>query len=190
MNDIISSPDRFFDLNKKQFDKVKLICKDFPKIFGEIYVAMFAENGIIKIGNGVVINSAFEANPVGGKKTCFLFKGDGAVIEIGDNVAMSNVTIAAMTSVVIGNGVFLGGGVKIFDTDFHSVDYEERVADISIPSSPVEIADKSFIGADAMILKGVRIGERSVVGARSLVSKSIPDGEIWAGNPAKFTKKL
>ena len=36
-----------------------------------------------------------------------------------------------------------------------------------------------------MILKGVTIGARAVIGAGSVVTKDVPDGEIWAGNPAK-----
>ena len=52
------------------------------------------------------------------------------------------------------------------------------------------IKDHAFIGAHSLILKGVTIGKYSVVGAGSVVTKSIPDGEIWAGNPAHFIRKL
>ena len=55
---------------------------------------------------------------------------------------------------------------------------------------PVVIKDGAFIGAHCIILKGVSIGEKSVVGAGSVVTKSIPDGEIWAGNPAKFIRRI
>ena len=47
-----------------------------------------------------------------------------------------------------------------------------------------------FIGANSIILKGVTIGERSIIGAGSVVTKNIPDDEIWAGNPAKFIRKI
>ena len=57
-------------------------------------------------------------------------------------------------------------------------------------TSPVIIKDGAFIGAHSIILKGVIIGEKSIVGAGSVVTKSIPDGEIWAGNPAKFIRKI
>jgi acetyltransferase-like isoleucine patch superfamily enzyme len=57
-------------------------------------------------------------------------------------------------------------------------------------TKPVVIRDGAFIGAHTIVLKGVTIGERSVVGAGSVVTKDIPDGEIWAGNPARFIRKL
>jgi acetyltransferase-like isoleucine patch superfamily enzyme len=176
--------------NENEFKKVTFICDEFPTIFGEILVAKFADGGTVKIGKNVDINSAFWANPVGGTQTCFLIKGNDAVIEIGDNVGMSNVVLAARTSITIGQYVNLGGGVKIFDTDFHSIDLQERLNDINIPTRPVFIEDGCFIGADAIILKGVTIGKESVVGAGSVVAKSIPAGEIWGGNPAKFIKIL
>ena len=47
-----------------------------------------------------------------------------------------------------------------------------------------------FIGGGSIILKGVTIGERAVVGAGTVVTKDIPAGEIWAGNPARFIRKL
>lgn len=41
-----------------------------------------------------------------------------------------------------------------------------------------------------MILKGSIIGARSIIGANSVVSGTVPADEIWAGNPAKFIRKI
>ena len=64
------------------------------------------------------------------------------------------------------------------------------VPETGILTRPVVIRDGAFIGAHSIILKGVTVGEKSVVGAGSVVTRSIPDGEIWAGNPARFIRKL
>ena len=40
------------------------------------------------------------------------------------------------------------------------------------------------------MLKGVTIGENSVVGAGSVVTHDVPKNEVWAGNPARFVKKI
>ncbi len=55
--------------------------------------------------------------------------------------------------------------------------------------SSVLIKKNAFIGAHTIILKGVTVGERSIIGAGSVVTKSIPDDEVWAGNPAKRIRK-
>ena len=176
--------------NRWAFRKHGVQYEEFPTIYGRILIAKFADGGTIKLGMGVIINSAYWANPTGGNRTCFLIKGPEAVIEIGDNTGMSNVLLAARTRITVGSNISFGGGAKIFDTDFHSLDLQERKADVNIPTAPVVIEDGVFIGADAIILKGVTIGAESVIGAGSLVAKSVPPGEIWGGNPAKFIKKL
>jgi acetyltransferase-like isoleucine patch superfamily enzyme len=84
----------------------------------------------------------------------------------------------------------VGGGTKIYDTDFHWLEFEKRISEPGGKTAPVIIKDGAFIGAHCIILKGVSIGEKSIVGAGSVVTKSIPDGEIWAGNPAKFIKRV
>jgi acetyltransferase-like isoleucine patch superfamily enzyme len=50
----------------------------------------------------------------------------------------------------------------------------------------VEIGNDVFIGAQSVIMPGVRIGDRVVVGAGSVVTKSVPSGAIVAGVPAKI----
>lgn len=46
------------------------------------------------------------------------------------------------------------------------------------------------MGAYCIILKGVTIGDNSVIGAGSVVTRDVPANEVWAGNPARFMKKL
>lgn len=82
----------------------------------------------------------------------------------------------------------------IYDTDFHSLDYTQRnnrADDIKHrKNKPVIIGDNVFIGAHSTILKEVNIGDNSIIGASSVVTKSVPQNEIWGGNPARFLKKL
>lgn len=165
---------------------------DLPLINGRIHVADFAgdQSGRFRFGEGVVINSSFESNPVGGERTVLLFKGPDALIEIGDRTGISNAMIAAYERVSIGADVNLGAGCKIMDTDFHPLDLRERIANINIPHRPVTIEDGVFIGTEAIICKGVTIGRESIVAAGAVVVKNIPPGEIWGGNPAKFIRKL
>ena len=119
----------------------------------------------------------------------------GAVVEIGNNVGISSSTIVARCSIKIGDNVKIGGGTYILDSDFHSLDPEIRASDrltdaATAKSAPVEIRENAFIGARSMILKGVTVGRNSVVGAGSVVVRSVPDNQVWAGNPARFIKKL
>ena len=90
----------------------------------------------------------------------------------------------------LGNQILVGGGTKIYDTDFHWLEFERRMSELGGATNPVVIKDGAFIGAHCIILKGVTIGEKSIVGAGSVVTKSIPDGEIWAGNPAKYIRRI
>jgi acetyltransferase-like isoleucine patch superfamily enzyme len=46
------------------------------------------------------------------------------------------------------------------------------------------------IGAGSVLLCGIEIGEKAMIGAGSVVTKSVPAGELWAGNPARFIRKI
>jgi acetyltransferase-like isoleucine patch superfamily enzyme len=96
-------------------------------------------------------------------------------------------------SIRIGNHCLIAGGVSIRDLDGHPLDAEQRRA--SEPTSPsgvraVVVEDDVWIGAGAMILKGVTIGARSVVGAGAVISRDVPPDCVVAGNPARVVKQL
>jgi len=148
-------------------------------------------HGEVIFGKNLKINSSVSANPVRGSKSV-IFVDDGARLVLGDNVGISNSVIYAKREIVIEDNVMIGAGSAIYDSDFHSIDYFERVnlGDKEVVHKPVKIEEGAFIGAGSIILKGVNVGARSIVGAGSVVTRSIPSGEIWAGNPAKFIKRL
>lgn len=132
------------------------------------------------------------ANQIGFNTPC-VFRAENGSIIIGDNVGMSQTTLIAKgADITIGDNVKLGGGVKVYTTDFHSLDYMKRReydADMhDRKCAPVMIGDDCFIGAGVIILKGVHIGARTVIGAGSVVTKDIPADVIAAGNPCKVIK--
>ena len=145
----------------------------------------------IFIGDHVNINSSLAADPIGGDTRTILYTRHKGIIKIGNYVGISNTTIVADVSVVIGDWTNIGGDTKIYDTDFHSLDPDIRYnGDTDIKSKSVVIGSKVFIGGHCIILKGVTIGNGAVIGAGSVVSRNVPSNEIWAGNPAKFIRKV
>ena len=175
-------------LNRQMFKRNKVQVGKTLSINGRIYIM----GNNIKIGDFVHINSSYKFNPIGGDMRTMLITCNDGRITIGNSVGISNSTTVARLPVTIEDDVLIGGACKIYDTNFHSLEYEYRMQkpDTHIASAPVLIKKGAFIGAHTIILKGVTVGEKSIVGAGSVVTKDIPDGEIWAGNPARFIRKI
>lgn len=106
------------------------------------------------------------------------------VIDIGDDVGMSGASITAYSRVKIGSRVLIGSGALIVDNDAHPVFPEGRRYSPEVPFAPVEIGDDVFIGARAIILKGVHIANGAVIGAGAVVTRDVPMYAVVAGNPA------
>ena len=146
--------------------------------------------GRIQIGDGVRFNSG-AGNFVGIDRRMSIHVSGSGTLLIGDGCGLSNTTIVCLNRIVIHPWTFIGGGCSIYDTDFHSLEAEDRIAGRGIVTClPVEIGPKAFVGGHSIILKGVTIGEGAVVGAGSIVTKSIPPYEMWAGVPARFIRRL
>jgi acetyltransferase-like isoleucine patch superfamily enzyme len=115
-----------------------------------------------------------------------------ARIELGRGLGLSGCTISARELITIGDETLVGSGAIIADNDAHSLDPDRRHEECEIPSAPIRIGPRVFIGARAIILKGVKIGEGAVIGAASVVTNDVPEFSIVAGNPARVigsTKK-
>lgn len=201
-------------LLQKIFKVYKRLFFFINKIFSSIYCSfLFYLNGInigsffikgipyinkslnasVKIGDKFKMNNGVKYSDSGLNGKCRIDVRDHAILIIGDNVGMSDVTITCHEKITIGKNVLLGVGTQIRDTDNHSLNPQDRLNGLdwkNKKNAPIVIKDNVFIGAYSFILKGVTIGENSIVGAGSVVTKNIPPFEIWAGNPAKFIRKI
>jgi len=156
----------------------KVIFNGFPLI-------LRCENSIIQIGNNCVFNSAKRSVSAGVQKPCgFVTLRKGAEITFGNNSGATGSSILAAKKIVIGNNVMIGSHSMILDNDYHNSDPSKRLSE-NIIARPIIIEDDVFIGANCMVLKGVRIGKNSVIGANSVVINSIPANSIAIGNPCK-----
>lgn len=171
--------------NGVKFDK--FITNGVPKVF-------IARGGTMVIGVNFKMNNREVSNPIGRFKRCSFMVGKNGNLIFGNNVGISSSAIVCHNSIQIGDNVKLGGNVVIYDTDFHSLNPEERKDSykdiLGAKNKPIIICSNAFIGAHSTILKGVTIGQNAIIGACSVVTKDVPENQIWAGNPAKFIRKL
>jgi acetyltransferase-like isoleucine patch superfamily enzyme len=124
-----------------------------------------------------------------------------ASISIGNQTFIGKSYIVAASSISIGNNVLISSGVTIVDHNSHSICYSERASDVldwgngqkdwsNVICKPVYISDKSWIGFNAIVLKGVTIGEGAIVGAGAVVTKDVAPWTIVGGNPAKIIREI
>lgn len=144
----------------------------------------------LHIGNGVVLcsDANFTALALNHRVKISTVR-KGACITVGNQVGMSGVCIVSASRISIGSDVLLGANVLIVDTDFHPVSPINRrhSDDVNvILSAPVNIGSNVFVGAGAVILKGVTVGDDSIIAAGAMVTAGeYPQGAIIAGNPAR-----
>ena len=126
----------------------------------------------------------------------------GASIRIGSRSQIGGRTLLDCSErIEIGDDVLVSFDVLITDNDSHSLRFSERAEDLAdwsagrkdwthVARAPVRIGDKAWIGARAIILKGVTIGEGAMVGAGSVVTRNVPPWTLAAGNPARAIREL
>lgn len=139
----------------------------------------------------------------------FVFENGRGTISIGDRSFVGGGNFICINKIEIGDDVLLSWGCTFIDNDAHSLDFEIRKNDVadwakgieerklgfyknwnSIASAPIVIGNKTWIGFNVIILKGVTIGEGAIIGAGSVVTKDVPAWSLAAGNPAKVIKNL
>jgi acetyltransferase-like isoleucine patch superfamily enzyme len=110
-------------------------------------------------------------------------------LEIGSDVYIGpGATFMSGVSIIkIGSKVMFGPNVTIMGGDHRTNLIGKYMYDVKekIPENDkdVLIEDDVWIGANALILKGVTIGRGSVIGAGSIVVNSVPPYSIYVGSP-------
>ena len=108
-----------------------------------------------------------------------------AVVRIGEYSSIGDRTeIHCAERVTIGNQVLIAWDVNIIENDYHASGGGKPVP------MPIVIEDEVWIGARAIITKGVTIGRGAIIGAGSVVTKDVPPYHVAAGNPAKVLKPV
>ena len=150
----------------------------FPLImgYGNIYLG-----DRLGISGHVTFIASYKANP-------------NPTIEIGEDVYLGYGSFFSCADrITIGNRVLIAQGVSIFDNNNHPIDAVARAKNQTIGKvdfSPVVIEDDAWIGAKAVILKGVTVGRGAVVATESVVTHDVPPMTVVAGNPAEVVKKI
>lgn len=137
--------------------------------------------GKLTVGNRVRLKSTIATLEIG--------VGPQGSLEIGDSVFINyGCSIAATLLIRIGARCNIGTHVIMMDNDFHEVNPELRS---QMPASaPILLGENVWLGARAIVLRGVNIGAHSVIGAGSVVAHDIPARVVAAGVPAKVIRSI
>ena len=100
-------------------------------------------------------------------------------VNIGDNTTIKS-GVQIWDGITLEDNVFIGPNVT-FTNDFmpRSKQYPSHFLKTTVKLGASIVANSTIIG-------GITIGEYAMIGAGSVVTKSIPDNELWFGNPARF----
>lgn len=100
---------------------------------------------------------------------------------------------------VIGNYVSISSGVKFFLDEQHqfntfttfplkSVFLNNSYPEDAVSKGSIIIEDEVWIGAESIILSGVRIGKGAIIATGSIVTKDVEPYSVVGGVPAKIIK--
>lgn len=113
----------------------------------------------------------------------------GGTATVGAHTLLNGCWLGATRSVTIGDWCLISD-CDISDSDFHNLAPRSRHHRPASEAAfaPVVLGRNVWVGARAMVLKGVRVGDDSVVGAGAVVRDDVPAGVVVAGNPAQVVK--
>ena len=111
--------------------------------------------------------------------------GENAVIMMG---AILNIGAVVGKGTMIDMGAVLGGRATVGDRCH--IGAGAVLAGVVEPASatPVIVEDDVLVGANAVVIEGVRIGAGAVVAAGAVVTEDVPPNAVVAGTPARIVK--
>lgn len=192
-NDISSLKENFSDLKFfgsensyviiGEYDSIKKLLDSINENILDFYIENDRRNSAIPLYNNLNTNARIEPGAIirdmveiEDRAVIMM----GAVINIGSVVgegSMIDMNAVLGARATIGKNVHVGAGAVIAGV-------------LEPPSAtPVIVEDDVMIGANAVVLEGVRIKKGAVVAAGSIVTKDVEAGDVVAGSPAKVIKR-
>ncbi|MEI7035754.1 acyltransferase [Fulvimonas yonginensis] len=165
---------------------------DHVLIKGKPHIAI-ARGASIHVGRSAVLNSSNAGYHLNMHSPVKLMADrPGARIHIGEQTRIHGSCIHAYRSVSIGRRCLIAANCQIIDCNGHELCFDDvdRRVDTVDEGQPVVIEDAVWIGANAIVLPGVRIGRGSVVAAGSVVTRNVPPRAVVAGNPARVVRRV
>lgn len=144
------------------------------------------------IGKNVTLNSRNKGYHINMHSPVKLFADrPGAKIVIGDNTRIHGTCIHAYNLITVGSNCLIAANCQIIDGNGHDLSFENVDNRINTHggNKAVAIEDSVWLGANTIILPGVKIGRGSVISANSVVTKDIPPKTLAGGNPAVILKE-
>lgn len=153
----------------------------------------------MQIGSGTLLPSVRVTWPhqVSLGRDCILehdiyFKFDGIYapgpsIVVGDRVFLGfGCEFNARRRIEIGADCLIASGCKFIDHD-HGTSRRDLPMRQQSEGAEAEIIvrDDVWIGANVVVLKGVRIGRGAIIAGGAVLTKSVGEYEIWGGVPAR-----
>lgn len=92
--------------------------------------------------------------------------------------------------VTIGSHVNLAQGITVTALNHNFSSKDKFIDEQGVATSPIVIEDDVWIGANAVILPGVRIGRHSVIAAGAVVNRDVPPYSLAVGVPAQVKRKI
>lgn len=150
------------------------------KFDGKVYLAsgvrlQATDGGVIVLGNGVHLSRGVTVIAQGG------------VVELGADVFIGEwSTITAKKQIRVGADTQVAERVTIRDQD-HVIhgDVSLPIKEAGFVASPVTVGRDVWIGAGAVIVKGVGIDDGAVVGANAVVVNQVRSRTVVGGVPAR-----
>lgn len=128
--------------------------------------------------------------------------GRGSVVEsfccinnaVGDVVIGDNSRIGLHSTIIgpvtIGSNVHLAQGITVTALNHNFEDASKRIDQQGVSTNDITISDDVWIGANAVILPGVKIGRHAVVAAGAVVTKDVDDYTVVGGVPARVIRRI
>lgn len=145
----------------------------------------------VNIEPGTSVNNVKIGDNVRIAKRCSVFGAPGNFLEIGSNsyIGMNSLLNGFAAKVKIGSFVSIAQNVNIMaDSGPNASPELQRI--YPVLKGKVVVGDHCWLGANTVVMPGVKLGRFCIVAANSFVNKSFPPYSIIGGSPAKLIRKF